>query len=101
MTQVRFAKEAIALPTADTWQFAHDALIPPQESEISVKMHYMSVGPAMKGWISKNKSYIEPVELGEVMRGIGVAEVIDIFPEAVQIVYQGKNHDKLIIKLVD
>lgn len=76
ITQVRFAKEAVGLPTADTWQFTHDALIPPQEGEISVKMHYVSVDPAMKGWISKKKSYIEPVELGEVMRGFGVAEVI-------------------------
>jgi len=31
----------------------------------------------MKGWISKKKSYIEPVELGDVMRGFGVAEVIE------------------------
>ena len=77
ITQVRFAKDAVGLPTADTWQFTHDALIPPQEGEISVKMHYVSVDPAMKGWISKNKSYIEPVELGEVMRGFGVAEVIE------------------------
>ncbi|MDB9706564.1 NADP-dependent oxidoreductase [Porticoccaceae bacterium] len=77
ITQVRFAKEAVGLPTADTWQFTHDALIPPQEGEISVKMHYVSVDPAMKGWISKKKSYIEPVELGEVMRGFGVAEVIE------------------------
>ena len=77
ITQVRFAKDAVGLPTADTWQFTHDALIPPQEGEISVKMHYVSVDPAMKGWISKKKSYIEPVELGEVMRGFGVAEVIE------------------------
>lgn len=77
VTQVRFAKEAEGLPTAETWQFTHDEIPAPQEGEIFVKIHYVSVDPAMKGWISKKKSYIEPVELGEVMRGFGVAEVIE------------------------
>lgn len=77
VTQVRFAKEADGLPGADTWQFTHDTLPDPQDGEISVKIHYVSVDPAMKGWITNKKSYIEPVKLGEVMRGFGVAEVID------------------------
>lgn len=76
ITQVRFAKETAGLPTADTWQFTHDALPDPQEGEISIKTHYVSVDPAMKGWITDKKSYIEPVKPGEVMRGFGVAEVI-------------------------
>lgn len=75
VTQVRFAKEAVGLPTTDTWQITHDPIAAPEDGEISVKIHYVSIDPAMKGWISKKKSYIEPVELGEVMRGFGVAEV--------------------------
>jgi NADPH-dependent curcumin reductase CurA len=37
----------------------------------------MSLDPAMKGWMSENRySYIPPVELGEIMRSSGVAEVV-------------------------
>ena len=75
--QVRLAQRPENLPTADTWQFTSDAIKAPEDGEISVKLHYLSVDPAMKGWISTKKSYIEPVEIGEVMRGFGVAEVID------------------------
>lgn len=77
ITQVRFAKEADGLPTADTWQLTHDKLPSPQEGEISVKIHYVSVDPAMKGWITNKRSYIDSVRLGDVMRGFGVAEVIE------------------------
>ncbi|MFQ3322833.1 MAG: NADPH-dependent curcumin reductase CurA [Pseudomonadales bacterium] len=76
-SQVRLAQRPEKLPTADTWQFTSDAIKAPEDGEISVKIHYLSVDPAMKGWISTKKSYIEPVEIGEVMRGFGVAEVIE------------------------
>lgn len=76
VTQIRFCKPAKGLPARETWQFTHDPIAEPEAGEISVKMHYLSVDPAMKGWISDKKSYIEPVKLGEVMRGFGVAEVI-------------------------
>ena len=76
-TQVRFVKEAKAIPGRDTWAFTHDQVRLPGDGEIVVKMHYLSIDPAMKGWITKKRSYIEPVELGDVMRGFGVAEVIE------------------------
>jgi NADPH-dependent curcumin reductase CurA len=75
ITQIRFAKPAIGIPNAETWEFTHDPIATPEDGEISIKLHYLSVDPAMKGWITNKKSYIEPVKLGEVMRGFGVAEV--------------------------
>ena len=77
ITQVRLKARPTEFPTADTWQFTHDPLRALQDDEIAVKLHYLSVDPAMKGWISEKKSYIEAVALGDVMRGFGVAEVIE------------------------
>ena len=77
ITQVRLAKRPEFLPTTDTWQFTHNPLKAPEDGEILVKMHYLSVDPAMKGWVSEKKSYIEAVKLGDVMRGFGVGEVIE------------------------
>jgi Zn-dependent alcohol dehydrogenase len=38
----------------------------------------MSLDPAMKGWMTDDRnSYIPPVELGEIMRSSGVAEVVE------------------------
>lgn len=76
VTQVRFAKPATGLPAAETWAFSHDPLPEPKEGEVSIRLHYLSIDPAMKGWITNKRSYIESVPLGEVMRGFGVGEVI-------------------------
>jgi NADPH-dependent curcumin reductase CurA len=41
-----------------------------------VKVLYISLDPAMRGWMNDNRSYVPPVAIGEVMRGGGVGRVI-------------------------
>ncbi len=41
-----------------------------------IKTLYLSLDPAMRGWMNEGKSYIPPVGLGEVMRAGGVGRVI-------------------------
>lgn len=75
-TQIRLLQSPRGLPDANTWQFSHDPIPEPAEGEISIKLHYLSIDPAIKGWITNKKSYIDAVTPGDVMRGFGVAEVI-------------------------
>ena len=75
-TQIRFVQPTEGVPDKDTWAITHDAVPEPRDGEITVKLHYVSIDPAIKGWITDKKSYIEAVKPGEVMRGFGVAEVI-------------------------
>jgi NADPH-dependent curcumin reductase CurA len=49
----------------------------PGDGELLVHNLYLSIDPAMRGWISKARSYMPPVAIGEVMRGGCVAEVIE------------------------
>ena len=49
----------------------------PAEGELLVHNLYLSLDPAMRGWISDAPSYMPPVAIGEVMRGGCVAEVIE------------------------
>ena len=48
----------------------------PGPGEVLVKVLYLSLDPAMRGWMNQGKSYIAPVGLGEVMRAGGVGRVI-------------------------
>ena len=48
----------------------------PGDGQLLVRNLYLSLDPAMRGWISDAPSYIPPVQLGEVMRGGSVAEVL-------------------------
>src|SRR6187402_3076846 len=46
--------------------------------QMLLKQTHMSLDPAMRGWMSEDKnSYIPRVELGDVKRSSGVAEVVD------------------------
>jgi len=47
------------------------------EGQILVKNEYLSLDPAMRGWMNEGKSYIAPVNLGDVMRALGVGKVIE------------------------
>ena len=41
-----------------------------------VKVLYISLDPAMRGWMSEGRSYIPPVGIGEVMRALAAGRVI-------------------------
>jgi NADPH-dependent curcumin reductase CurA len=47
------------------------------DGQILVRNQYLSLDPAMRGWMNEGKSYIAPVGLGEVMRALGVGEVLE------------------------
>ncbi|MGB9108304.1 MAG: NADP-dependent oxidoreductase, partial [Telluria sp.] len=59
------------------WQLAEEALAPLTEGQVRVKVLYLSLDPAMRGWMNEGKSYIRPVAIGEVMRAGGVGVVVE------------------------
>jgi NADPH-dependent curcumin reductase CurA len=74
--QFRLAARPVGMPRATDWQLAEEALAPLKDGEVRVRVSYLSLDPAMRGWMNEGKSYIRPVAIGEVMRagGIGVVE---------------------------
>ncbi len=46
------------------------------EGDVLVQLEYLSIDPAMRGWMNAGKSYVPPVELGAVMRAVGAGKVI-------------------------
>ncbi|MFF7328933.1 NADP-dependent oxidoreductase [Streptomyces sp. NPDC090306] len=48
----------------------------PREGQVLVRNEYLSVDPYMRGRMSAAKSYVAPFELGKVMQGGAVGEVV-------------------------
>lgn len=67
----------VGLPDASTWALEEKAIPQIKEGEALVKIHYVSLDPAMRGWLRDAKSYIEPVGIGDVMRAGTVGEVVE------------------------
>jgi NADPH-dependent curcumin reductase CurA len=66
--QVRLAARPVGLPKATDWRFTEEPLPEPKDGEFLVRVEYISLDPAMRGWMNEGKSYIRPVAIGEVMR---------------------------------
>jgi len=74
--QVRLASYPEGVVGADTWRFTNDLPAAPAAGQLLVRMRCISVDPGMRGWITPKRSYIPPVQPGEVMRAFGVGEVV-------------------------
>jgi hypothetical protein len=48
----------------------------PGPGEVLVQVNWLSLDPAMRGWLRDARSYLPPVQVGEVMRSIGLATVV-------------------------
>jgi NADPH-dependent curcumin reductase CurA len=44
--------------------------------QILIENLYLSLDPAMRGWLNDRRSYVPPVQIGEVMRGGSLARVL-------------------------
>jgi NADPH-dependent curcumin reductase CurA len=72
----RLASRPVGLPKRSDWTYAEEPVREPGAGELLVKVLYISLDPAMRGWMNEGKSYIPPVEIGEVMRAGGAGRVI-------------------------
>lgn len=75
--QIIFKKRPIGVPDADTWQLESNEMPVLKEGEILIEQHYISLDPAMRGWMNDAKSYIPPIAIDAVMRAGSIGKVIE------------------------
>ncbi|KAL8824956.1 MAG: hypothetical protein Q9191_004704 [Dirinaria sp. TL-2023a] len=46
-----------------------------KDGEVLFQSLYLSLDPAMRGWLNDTKSYVPPVQIGQVMRGVAIGVV--------------------------
>jgi NADPH-dependent curcumin reductase CurA len=74
--QFRLAARPVGLPKRGDWTYTEEPVRDAVDGELLVKLLYISLDPAMRGWMNEGRSYISPVEIGEVMRALAVGRVI-------------------------
>ena len=74
---LRLKKRPIGFPDEDTWELSEEILPSLNEGEILIENNYISLDPAMRGWMNETRSYIEPVKIGDVMRAGSIGKVIE------------------------
>jgi NADPH-dependent curcumin reductase len=74
--QVRLAARPVGLPKDSDYEHTEEPVGEPGDGEVLVRVHYLSLDPAMRGWMNDARSYIPPVDLGAVMRAGGAGQVL-------------------------
>jgi NADPH-dependent curcumin reductase CurA len=72
---VRLKKRPVGEVKPDDFAIVEEPLAEPQDGEIRVRIDYVSLDPAMRGWIAEGRSYVEPVALGDIMRAYAAGHV--------------------------
>jgi NADPH-dependent curcumin reductase len=74
--QFRLASRPDGLPGPEAWDLTEETPRDPADGEALVKVLMLSLDPAMRGWMNDVPSYVPPVGIGDVMRAIGVGQVM-------------------------
>jgi len=70
------AARPVGLPKRSDWTYKEEPVRDPADGELLVKILYISLDPAMRGWMNEGKSYVPPIAIGEVMRALALGRVV-------------------------
>ena len=70
------ARRPVGAPVRDDFRYVESPVTPPGAGQVLVRALYLSIDPAMRGWMSEAKSYMPPVALGDVIRAGMAARVV-------------------------
>jgi NADPH-dependent curcumin reductase CurA len=75
--QVLLKARPSGIPQAEHFELVDRPLPALGDGQVLVRNVYLSVEPAMRGWVSAVANYSEPVALGAVMRSIAAGHVVE------------------------
>ena len=74
--EIRLASRPDGAPVPGNFELAEVPLPEPRDGEVLVRNSYLSVDPYMRGRMRDVKSYIPPFQVGDVLQGGAVGQVI-------------------------
>ena len=75
--QFKLAARPVGMPKESDFALVETHMPAPGEGQVLVKTHYLSVDPYMRGRITGIRSYADPVNIGDVMVGGAVGQVVE------------------------
>ena len=74
--QVRLRSRPSGIPQAEHFEIVEQPVPEPRDGQFLVRNDFLSVDPAMRGWVSAVANYSQPVGIGEVMRSFAAGVVV-------------------------
>lgn len=74
---VRLAQRPVGIPSAETWRIDSEKMPELAPHDFAIAIEYISLDPAMRGWLDDRPSYLPPVDIGAIMRAGSLGTIID------------------------
>jgi hypothetical protein len=74
--RITLAARPVGMPKPTDFAHGEEPVREPAAGELLIKNRYISLDPAMRGWMNEGKSYIAPIQIGELFRAIALGEVV-------------------------
>jgi len=74
--QCRLRRRPAGVAQADDFDLSIGAVRTPEEGEVQIRNQFLSVEPAMRGWIADADNYASQIGIGDVMRALAAGEVV-------------------------
>jgi Putative NADP-dependent oxidoreductases len=75
--QITLANRPAGMPSESDFKLVETPVPSPREGQVLLKILYLSVDPYLRGFMRSSHSYASPIEIGQVMAGGTVAEVVE------------------------
>jgi NADPH-dependent curcumin reductase len=75
--QVILTSRPTGVAQVENFAIVDSVTLPLADGQIRIRNDFLSVEPAMRGWIADAGNYSSPVAIGSVMRALAVGEVIE------------------------
>jgi NADPH-dependent curcumin reductase CurA len=75
--QVLLRRRPVGTPRAEDFEATEAAVGRPGPGEVLLKNLYLSIDPAIRGWMSDAKSYLPPIELGAPVRSGTLSQIVE------------------------
>lgn len=74
---IRVASRPTGIPQASNFALATETLAPLAPGQIRIRNQWLSVEPAMRGWLADASNYSSPIEVGDVMRSLSAGVIVE------------------------
>lgn len=75
--QILLERRPVGAPTTDDFAFSRCAIAQPGDGEVLLKNLYLSIDPAIRGWMSEGRSYLPPIAIGDPVRSGALSQIVE------------------------
>ena len=76
-TRVKLASRPVGLPQPVNFDIDTVDVPTLTDGQVLVKNDFISLDPAMRGWMNEGRSYIKPIQIGDVFRAGTAGQVVE------------------------